>query len=56
MMFGILPDEPDLVHALHLPIGERVTVRPARPQDSGMIQATYATSLPLRGAIGFWVP
>jgi hypothetical protein len=35
MMFGISPDEPDLVHALHLPIGERVTVRPARPQDSG---------------------
>ncbi len=44
MMFGISPDEPDLVHALHLPIGERVTVRPARPQDSGMIQA-YIRSL-----------
>jgi hypothetical protein len=44
MMFGISPDEPDLVHALHLPIGERVTVRRARPQDSGMIQA-YMRSL-----------
>jgi GNAT superfamily N-acetyltransferase len=44
MMFGISPDEPDLVHALHLPIGERVTVRTARPQDSGMIQA-YIRSL-----------
>jgi acetyltransferase len=39
MMVGVSPDDPDLVHAVHLPVGEKVTVRPARPQDFDMIQA-----------------
>ena len=39
MTIDVLPDEPDPVRAVHLPGGEKVTVRPARPQDTSMIQA-----------------
>lgn len=45
MMFGVSPDEPDPVQAVHLLCGEKVTVRPARPQDTGIIQA-YIRGLP----------
>jgi RimJ/RimL family protein N-acetyltransferase len=34
-----LPDEHHQVHAVHLPCGETVKVRPARPQDTDTIQA-----------------
>jgi len=31
--------EPRLVHLLRAPSGERVTVRPVRPRDAGILQA-----------------
>src|SRR5437588_7023177 len=31
-------DEPDLIHGLSLPGGERVTVRPVCPRDAGVLQ------------------
>jgi acetyltransferase len=39
-----LPPEPSRVQAVQLPGAEKVTVRPARPQDTGIIQA-YIRSL-----------
>jgi GNAT superfamily N-acetyltransferase len=32
-------DEPQLIHGLRLPGGERVTVRPVCPRDAGVLQA-----------------
>jgi hypothetical protein len=47
---------PDLAQAVHLPCGKKVTVRPGCPHDTDMIQPyIYVASLPLCGAIGFWV-
>jgi len=37
-------DEPQLIHGLRLPGGERVTVRPVCPQDAGVLQ-TYVRAL-----------
>jgi hypothetical protein len=39
MTIDALPDERHQIHAVHLPCGEKVTVRPARAQDTGRIQA-----------------
>jgi RimJ/RimL family protein N-acetyltransferase len=39
MTICALPDERHHVHAVHLPCGETVTVRPAHPQDTDSIQA-----------------
>ena len=39
MTICALPDERHQVQAVHLPCGETVTVRPARPQDADRIQA-----------------
>jgi RimJ/RimL family protein N-acetyltransferase len=37
--FDALPDAPELGQAVHLLCGEKVTVRPACPHDTGMIQS-----------------
>src|ERR1700674_2088968 len=41
-------DEPDLIHGLRVPGGERVTVRPVCPQDAGVLQ-TYVRALSADG-------
>jgi hypothetical protein len=46
MTICALPDERHQVHALHLPCGETVSVRPARPQDTDRIQAYIRTLSP----------
>ena len=54
MIFDALPDAAAAVQAPDVVCGEEVTVRPARPQDTGMIGAyIYVPSISLRAAIGF---